>query len=329
MTSIVRVDPTIESDLRAWFDVEQASIHADRPEAISRTYAALATSVQHPSPYVDRPLLAACEDGVTVGVAEVELTRQDNLHLAELAIHVRPDRRRRGIGRALHDAAEEIRRAAGRTTVLGELVVAAGDEDSAGMAFALALGYASVHHEEHLVLPLPVEPAALPRPAADTAYDIVTWGARCPDAHVAAFCRMRNQMERDVPVGEVAYEPPVIDEARLRSSEERTGRAYHRVVAAARRRGDGEMAGYSVLFLAHDDHEVRQDDTLVMPEHRGHRLGLRLKLATLEILQRDHPDRRRLHTWTDPDNRAMYRTNEAFGYRPAEVLHEMQREDAS
>ena len=197
------------------------------------------------------------------------------------------------------------------------------------MAFALALGYAGVHHEEHLVLPLPVDPTALPRPAADTAYDIVTWRDRCPDEHVAAFCRMRNQMERDVPVGEIAYEPPVIDEARLRSSEERTGRAYRRVVAAARRREDGEMAGYSVLFLAHDDHEVLQDDTLVMPEHRGHRLGLRLKLATLEILRRDHPDRRRLHTWTDPDNRAMYRTNEAFGYRPVEVLHEMQREDAS
>jgi len=262
-------------------------------------------------------------------VAEVELTKQDNLHLAELAIHVHPEHRRRGIGRALHDAAEDLRRAEGRTTVLGELVVAAGDEDPAGMAFALALGFASVHREEHLVLPLPVDPAALPRPAADTAYDIVTWGDRCPDEHVAAFCRMRNQMERDVPVGEVDYEPPVFDEARLRTQEERTGRAYHRLVAAARRREDGEMAGYSMLYLAHDDHEASQDDTLVMPEHRGHRLGLRLKLATLEILQRDHPDRRRLHTWTDPGNHAMYRTNEAFGYRPVEVLHEMQREDAS
>ena len=329
MTSIVRVDPHDRHALRDWFEVEQASIHADRPEAISRTYAGLATAVQHASPYVDRPLLAAREDGVTVGVAEVELTKQDNLHLAELAIHVHPEHRRRGIGRALHDAAEDLRRAEGRTTVLGELVVAAGDEDPAGMAFALALGFASVHREEHLVLPLPVDPAALPRPAADTAYDIVTWGDRCPDEHVAAFCRMRNQMERDVPVGEVDYEPPVFDEARLRTQEERTGRAYHRLVAAARRREDGEMAGYSMLYLAHDDHEASQDDTLVMPEHRGHRLGLRLKLATLEILQRDHPDRRRLHTWTDPGNHAMYRTNEAFGYRPVEVLHEMQREDAS
>jgi GNAT superfamily N-acetyltransferase len=329
MADIVRIDPHDERALRAWFEVEQAAIRADAPQALSRTYGALASTVQHPSAYVDRPLLAAVDAGTTVGVAAVELTKQDNLHLAELAIHVHPEHRRRGVGRALHDAAGEIRRAAGRSTVVGELLVADGDTAPAGMGFARALGFSSVHQEEHLVLPLPVDPASLPRPPAGTAYEIVTWRGRCPDEHVEAFCRMRTQMERDVPVGEVAYQPPVIDEQRLRNQEERTGRAYHRVVAAARRREDGEMAGYSVLFLARDDHEAIQDDTLVMPDHRGHRLGLRLKLATLDVLRIEHPDRRMLHTWTDRDNHAMYRTNAAFGYRRAEVMHEMQREDPS
>ena len=30
-----------------------------------------------------------------------------------------------------------------------------------------------------------------------------------------------------------------------------------------------------------------------------------------------------------PHNHAMYRTNAAFGYRRAEVMHEMQRQDPS
>ena len=329
MVHVVRIDPHDERALRAWFEVEQAAIHADRPQALTRTYGALASWVQHPSPYVDRPLLAAVDDGRTIGVAEVELTKQDNLHLAELAVHVHPEHRRRGVGRALHDAADQIRRDAGRTTVVGELLVARDDPDPAGMAFARALGFSSVHQEEHLVLPLPVDPADVPQRQADTAYEIVTWGARCPDEHVEAYCRMRTQMGRDVPVGEMDYTHPVIDEERLRTQEERTGRAYRQVVAAARRRTDGEMAGYSVVFLAHDDHEAIQDDTLVMPGHRGHGLGLRLKLATLDVLRREHPDRRMLHTWTDRGNLAMYRTNAVFGYRPAEVLHEMQREDPS
>jgi len=42
---------------------------------------------------------------------------------------------------------------------------------------------------------------------------------------------------------------------------------------------------------------------------------------------RDHPERRSLHTWTDPDNHAMYRTNSDFGFVAAERMYEMQRKD--
>ena len=70
-----------------------------------------------------------------------------------------------------------------------------------------------------------------------------------------------------------------------------------------------------------------QGDTLVMPDHRGHRLGTILKLATLDLLLRDHPERESVHTWTDPENHAMYRTNLEFGFAVAERMHEMQRKD--
>ena len=36
-----------------------------------------------------------------------------------------------------------------------------------------------------------------------------------------------------------------------------------------------------------------------------------------------------MHTWTDPENHAMYRTNVGFGFTVAERLHEMQRKDGS
>ena len=82
-----------------------------------------------------------------------------------------------------------------------------------------------------------------------------------------------------------------------------------------------------MLYLPHGEDHVLQDDTLVMPAHRGHRLGTLLKLATLTIVQRDHPDRRTVHTWTEPGNAAMYRTNVEFGYVAVERMHEMQRKD--
>jgi GNAT superfamily N-acetyltransferase len=138
---------------------------------------------------------------------------------------------------------------------------------------------------------------------------------------------MRTQMEHDVPLGDVDYERTVVDEARLTSQEERLDRSYHQLVAAARHLATGELAAYSIVLLARDGEQALQEDTLVMPEHRGHGLGLQLKVTTLGVLQREHPGARALHTWTDPDNVAMHAVNTRFGYRVAEVQHELQRVD--
>ncbi len=145
-----------------------------------------------------------------------------------------------------------------------------------------------------------------------------TWprSARCAPAWTTTCRRARSTSE-----------PVVVDEERLRVGEERIARSYYGITAAARRRADGEFAGYSQLYLPHGADYVIQDDTLVMPEHRGHRLGTLLKLATLGIVQREHHDLVAIHTDTAVDNYAMQVTNRDFGYRPVERLHEMQRRD--
>ncbi|MEI5676614.1 MULTISPECIES: GNAT family N-acetyltransferase [unclassified Nocardioides] len=320
---VVEVDPHDEAALREWYDVEAASVRHGRSHALHRTFAALAHPVRDPSPFRRVHLLAVRVDGATAGVAELVLDQAENRHLAGLEVHVHPDHRRRGIGRALHDHADAVRRADGRRTVTGELSVAAEDTAAPGLAFAGAFGFATVHREEHLVLPLPADP---PRTDPPSGYDVLTWRDRCPDEHLDAYLAMRHRMALDVPTGDLDQAPVRLDAERLRTQERRTARSYRQVVAVARH-DDGTMAGYSVVFCAHDDREAIQDDTLVMPAHRGQGLGRQLKLATLDVLAREHPERRALHTWTDPDNHAMRRTNEAFGYRPAELLHQVQRED--
>ena len=106
-----------------------------------------------------------------------------------------------------------------------------------------------------------------------TAYDVLTWTGACPEEHLDAFCEMHTRMSSDVPVGEIDYEPVVIDAERLRAREERVLRSFDGITAVARRRADGVFGGYSQLYLPHGEDYVYQDDTLVMPEHRGHRLG--------------------------------------------------------
>jgi len=328
----VAIDVHDDVQLRDWHAVATASAAHDRPQAVNRTYAALAASVRDPGPYQRLVLLAAREGDRTIGTAELRFSVQDNTHLADLELQVHPDARRRGGGRALFEAADELRRTRGCTTVCGEVVVPGANATSPGLEFSRVLGFESAHVEDHLLLHLPVGPDEV-TVLADRAgslsdsYDIVTWGNRCPDELAAAYCKMKTRMSNDVPVGDVDYEPIVYTEERMRTQEERTSRSYTQIVAAARRLDDGTVGGYSQVFLAHGTDQAIQDDTLVMPDHRGRRLGTALKLATLEVVQRDHPERRTFHTWTAPDNHAMYRTNLHFGYVPVERMHEMQRKD--
>ena len=96
----------------------------------------------------------------------------------------------------------------------------------------------------------------------------------------------------------------------------------------ARQRGAG-FAGDSLMFVdVHNPTAVSQDDTFVRSAHRGHRLGVALKLANLAIVARDYPDRQVVHTWTAEVNGPMQGINEMFGFRKVEKMHEYQRVDA-
>jgi GNAT superfamily N-acetyltransferase len=322
MTQISELDVHDDGALREFHDVEVAALRSAFPHQVIRTYESLAMA-REPSAYYRRILLVARDAGATVGVADIGLSLVDNQHLAYLDVRVTPERQREGIGRALYDAAAARCREEGRTTVVGEANVASGmaDDDGPAYAFAVAMGARSVHEEVHLLLDLPASP---PVPPADPEWEIVTWLNHCPPGHVAAYCEMRTQMDNDVPRGDLDYEPHVFDEERLRVQEARLAKLYHQIVAVARRTTDGVLGGYSVVFLPFGETYAHQDDTLVMPAHRGRRLGSRLKLATLEIIQRDHPERAAIHTWTDPGNHAMQSTNHSFGFRLVDRMHEMQ-----
>lgn len=322
---IHQIDVHDEAQLKAWFEAQDSAIAHDRPHAVSRTFDALVNQVTIPSDYHQPVLLAAFDDDEIVGVAELGFSLQDNPHLADLEVTVRPEHRRRGIGRALYGDATARRRAAGRTSACGEVSVV---DDEGPLAFARAMGAESVHQEDHLVLELPLSDAEVRELAAKVTgdHEIVTWQGRCPDDLIDAYAQLRTQMNQDVPMGELDHEAVVMTPERIRSGEERLERSYDIVVAAARR-ADGVLGGYSLVFLARGSDQVLQDDTLVMPAHRGHRLGLALKLATYDVVATQHPERTSMHTWTDPDNQAMYATNTAFGYRRVERMHQVQVKD--
>jgi hypothetical protein len=65
---------------------------------------------------------------------------------------------------------------------------------------------------------------------------------------------------------------------------------------------------------------VQQYPTLVLREHRGHRLGMLVKLANLVQVARVAPHHPSVLTYNAEENRPMLDVNEALGFTP--IAHE-------
>ena len=79
----------------------------------------------------------------------------------------------------------------------------------------------------------------------------------------------------------------------------------------------GHLVGFTVLSVPQQAHRsAAQYATLVLREHRGHRLGMLLKVANLVHLERVSPGHPSVTTFNAEENRHMLAVNEALGFRP-------------
>lgn len=326
MVVISELDVSEDAALRAFWDVEQTAQRADRSHPVLRSHQRLVQQARVPAPGRFTTLLAAYDGSWLVGAAELSGSLRDNLHLGEIEVHVLPSHRRQGIGRELLGEVLRRGRADGRTSFIGEACQPAEDRPSAATRFAQAGGFESAHREDHFVLDLPVAAELFSGSTfkdVDDGHTVVTWTNRAPDDLVEAYARMRTLMNHDVPLGDLDIEPQAETVDRIRSSEERLSKHFDTVVGVARR-SDGELSGYTLAYLPHDEEFVQQDDTFVVGEERGRGIGRALKVAVLRLLADERPERTMVHTWTAVDNVAMQRLNRALGFGSVELMNEMQ-----
>jgi GNAT superfamily N-acetyltransferase len=317
---VAEVDPHDEPALRRWYAALAAGATAGRSAPLVESWPAISSSLQRPGPSRRRIPVAARRGEEVLGAMLVELPLTEDLTTAAVEVDVPPGHRRQGVGRALWEWATAFLAGQGRSVVQGEVHVPAGQTTSSwpGALFAEALGARTENVEDHLVLGLPARPEPVP-PAAG--YRLVSWLGRCPDEFVDAYAAMWSAMSADVPTGGLEREAACWDAARIRATEERLAVDYQTLVTLALA-PDGEPAGYTLIYADRTDSaNALQDDTFVRGGHRGHGLGLRLKLANLQQVD---AGRRRLHTWTADDNVAMQRVNARFGFQLVERTHEYQ-----
>jgi len=323
------VDLTDERDLRSWWEVGHAA-EAERPLDLWTPWEVARKALPAPRPYARTVLLAAHDGERTVGAGALELMDKDNTHLAVVLPYVAPADRGRGVGTALLTALEERAAAEGRTTLFSDAHVPL-DGDSAGSRFAAAHGYTVANQDTIKAADLAATEHAWPALEAEAAerldgYRLVWWRDRAPEEHVAAVAELYSRFIGEIPLGDLDLRPQVFDVQRIRDGEERrmsTGQATLLVAAVA---PTGELVGYTNLVLPVAAPRLADiDSTLVLPEHRGHRLGLAMKVLLHQRLRAEFPDAELLVTGNADVNDHMNAVNERLGYRPVDRALELQK----
>ncbi|MBJ7359107.1 GNAT family N-acetyltransferase [Nocardioides sp.] len=274
-------------------------------------------------------------DGRIVVTGAVEGSLLDNLDIGEVRVHTLPEARRRGHGSAMVAACEQVARERGRTTLLGMCDWPfsghpEGDGEP-GIEFARKHGYAMALVEIQRRLDLPVEEETLDRLAADAAahhagYTLRSWSGPVPEELVQGWAEVTSTLMTEAPMGDIEREPQVADPQVVRESEALAFAQGRELYATAALDEDGTVVAYTNFGVNNEGSpRAYQWGTLVRPEHRGHRLGIAVKVANLRQLQRERPDLGQVVTWNAEVNSHMVGVNEAIGFVPVERSGEVQK----
>jgi hypothetical protein len=120
----------------------------------------------------------------------------------------------------------------------------------------------------------------------------------------------------------------VFDAGVLRQAEDAAvAQGRRTVVTAVEHVASGRIVGLTTIgVLAQRQDVVFQDDTIVLQEHRGNKLGLLIKVANMQRLSEQFPDARVIYTWNAPENRYLLTVNKQLGFTTAGVTGLWQKE---
>jgi GNAT superfamily N-acetyltransferase len=325
LAQLVELGP--DDDLFAdWCEVWAAGQRLDRPgeqPQPASDHVALGRQLVAPGGSRDGTHRAALLGEEVVGALRVLLPTKDNPTVGILDVGVHPDHRRRGIGSTLLAEGVRLATAAGRTELITEI-----DEPGpgvAGRAFVLRHGWTCGLVETRRDLLLPADEQRLSALEAEArragrGYDIVTWRDRTPDALLDDRAVLEQRMSTDAPHGGLPVEEEHWDGERIREYEA-AHIARGRTVLSAGAVKEGRLVAFTDLAVRLAGPErASQSGTLVLLEHRGHRLGALLKAAVLRELAATMPQVRRITTYNAEDNAPMVAVNETLGFRRAGQL---------
>ncbi len=324
---IIPVDPFDEDAVVAWVKLNTDVIrHEIGDSGAMWTAREMIATLQDPPKNRHELIYHGVVDGALVATGWITLPMLDNLGSADLYVAVLPEHRRTGLGSQMLAHLEQVCAGRGRTRL--DAITDwpyDGPPDGAGapgVEFGRTHGYAFGLGEVQRELQLPADDALLAALGADAAphhtdYQLRTWVGPIPDDILRSYLELSSTLATEAPTGELEREDGTVDIEAHRSAErvlaEQQRVPWHTVALDA----EGRVVAYSDLVVPGTDPRwIHQWGTLVARDHRGHRLGVAVKVANIRAFQAAHPeDRRRIITWNAEVNEHMIAVNELMGFR--------------
>lgn len=324
--SIRRIEPDDEAGLLAWHGLMREGCTADRTAAWWQSPDTTLTQFAHPrADKRDIALLASLGDEA-IGGAEVNIVTDAP---ADVELTVLPDHRRRGFGTVIARAVEEL--LAGQASI-----VQTETYSSAGIAFAESRGLVVGNQEDRLLLDLPgyltadanrykkdsVSPPSPAPPDLGPDMAITSWIGGCPEEIVEDWAGLREQMDEDVPLGDLTRHLKHADANALRTHEERMDEQGWILVSSLAHVDDLPVGYTEIMVSRHEPDIVIQEDTLVDRGYRGRGIGRALKVANMRQLHSvpEAASARWIQTYTAANNAPMLSLNRDLGFATVDTM---------
>lgn len=275
------------------------------------------------------------QEGEVVGRAVVDVPHDDGSRVVIATIELLPRVWGQGIGTAVLPHIEAIARDHGRSVIQNwtEQQASDGPRVDAPTGFGSVprdhvarflqnngFGLEQVYRVSHLALSAQVHAhvdtlLAEARVAASE-YRIVHWISPTPAAFIDDYAWLKSRMSTDAPSAGLETDEEKWDARRVTEMEERVAEMEQTIlVVAAEHIGSGRLSAFTELGIGSDHGgTTHQNDTLVLKEHRGHRLGMLLKCEALRLWRELMPASTRIITYNAEENRPMLAINEAIGF---------------
>jgi GNAT superfamily N-acetyltransferase len=322
----VRVQPGDAEAIQALTDLYNAARPVDDPDSPPAVAELVAADVEfgwdmHPATHY---LYKPAEGGAPIGALAVEMPIHDNLQVVWAEMMVHPAHRRRGHGTVIMNEVFRLAKEAGRTIIW----VGTAADDPGAIAFTEKFGFRYASHDarrrQQLADVDQEEVNRLYHEAREAArdYRLERLTPPVPEDVLAELIEVTAAIN-DAPTGDLTWEAEVFNLERLRDIETarlKRGDLMYRVVA--RHEETGDAGGHTWVFWNRLQPTLAgQGDTAVARTHRGHRLGLLLKIDMMRWLAEEQPQVETIETWNNADNSYMINVNEAIGYRLSRVFN--------